>query len=179
MENAVRSVLEHHFNNHSLCGEWCKLKKLKEKELEEAMLKYRCKVKNAIFYSQVKELFEEFYKLLKEMLHEWDTNIVEGMNKFFTKFLPKDRTFAMTIENKVRLYLAVSIDSVGYTEVYRRIAEKTGLTICGVLKNLNLQLDKEKSYRREYRKLKVNKIKRMRKLYKKLADGRKKIDSGE
>ncbi len=87
-------------------------------ELAEAKLKYRSKEKNNKFYLQVKKIFEDFYGQLDEMLHEWDTNIVEGMNKFFTKFLPKDRTYAMTIENKVRLYLAVSIDLVGYLETY-------------------------------------------------------------
>jgi hypothetical protein len=28
LRNAVELVLEHHFNKHSLCGEWCKLKNL-------------------------------------------------------------------------------------------------------------------------------------------------------
>jgi hypothetical protein len=42
-----------------------------------------------------------------------------------TKFLPKDRTYARAMENKVRLYLVMAIDSQGYTETYRRIAEKT------------------------------------------------------
>jgi hypothetical protein len=49
----------------------------------------------------VKTIFEEFYLLLFEMLHPWDTNIVKGLKKFFTKFLHKDQTYAMTIENKV------------------------------------------------------------------------------
>jgi hypothetical protein len=74
--------------------------------------------KEWLFYLQVKKLFEEFYALLQEMLHEWDANIMEGVNKFFMEFLPKDHTYAMTIENMVRLYLAISIDSVRYTEVY-------------------------------------------------------------
>ena len=109
------------------------------------------------------------------MLHEWDTNIVEGMNKFFTNFLPKDRTYCMTIENKVRLYLAISIDSVGYLETYRRIAEKTGLTVCGVHRSMNRQFDEMKSYRRMYRKLTKAKIARMRKQYQKLNDMKSKL----
>jgi hypothetical protein len=125
----------------------------------------------------VKALFEEFYLLLFEMLHEWDTNIVEGLNKFFTKFLHKDRTYAMTIENKVRIYLAVAIDSVGYSETYARIAEKTGLTFCAVQKELDLQLDERKSYRRSYRKKPSTKIRRMAKFYQKLADGKRKLEN--
>jgi hypothetical protein len=175
MKKAVESVLEHHFNNHSLCGDWCRLKKLAGDELEQEKLKYRCKEKNKQFYLQVKKIFEDFYLQLDEMLHEWDTNIVEGMNKFFTKFLPKDRTYAMTIENKVRLYLAVSIDSVGYLETYRRIGAKTGLTICEVHKTMSLQFDNRKSYRRMYRKTTKAKIARMRKQYQKLNVGKTKL----
>jgi uncharacterized protein YfkK (UPF0435 family) len=44
----------------------------------------------------------------------------------------------MTIENKVRIYLAVAIDSDGYTDVYELIAKKTRFTYCEVQKELNL-----------------------------------------
>jgi hypothetical protein len=131
LKAAVESVLEHHFNNHSLYGLWCKVKNLVGQEREEAELKYRSNEKNAFFYLQVKQLFNELYALLEEMLHEWDTNIMEGMNNCFTKFLPKDHTYAMTIENhQLRLYLTISIDYIGYMEVYQRIGKKTGLMIC-------------------------------------------------
>jgi hypothetical protein len=48
----------------------------------------------------VKKLFDEFYALLEKNLCEWDTDITEGMNNFFTKFLPQDRTYAMMIEKE-------------------------------------------------------------------------------
>jgi hypothetical protein len=174
LKRAVECALKHNFNDHSMCGEdWCRVKNLEGNELVEAKLKYRSKDTNEGFYLQVIALFEEFYVLLGEMLHQWDTNIVEGLNKFFTKFLHKDRTYTLTIENKVRIYLAVAIDSVGYTDVYERIAKKTGFTYCEVQKELNLQLDQEKSYRRTYRKKESIKIRRMRKFYQKLSDEKK------
>ena len=111
--------------------------------LEEAKLKYRCKEKNKDFYLQVKVIFDEFYGGLSEMMYKWDTNIVEGLNKLFTKFLPKDRTLAMTIENKVRIHLAICIDSIGYYETYKRLSEKTGISYCKVQQSLNEQLDNE------------------------------------
>jgi hypothetical protein len=49
LRKAIESVLEHHFNNHSLCGEWCKVKNLERPERQEAMLKDRCKQRNAFF----------------------------------------------------------------------------------------------------------------------------------
>jgi hypothetical protein len=63
------------------------------------------------------------------MIHPWSSDIVEGMNKFFTKFLPKDRTYGMSIENKVRMHLAVCIDSIGYVSTYERLAQKIGLEL--------------------------------------------------
>jgi hypothetical protein len=174
LRKAIELVLEHHFNNHGLCGEWCNVKNLQGLEREEAMLQYRSNDKNAFFYLQVMKLFEEFYKLTKEMMHEWDTNIVKGMNKFFTKDLPKDRTYATTIENMVRLYLAISIDWVGYTEAYRHLGEKTGLTICEVYRTMNMKMD-YKSNRRIYWKQTRNTTRRMRKFYQKLQLGKQKL----
>jgi hypothetical protein len=77
------------------------VKKLEGPERQEVMLKYCCKQKNAFFYLQVKELFEEFYSLLDEMMHGWDTNIVKGMNKVFTKFLPIVKYLALSTIKKV------------------------------------------------------------------------------
>jgi hypothetical protein len=146
MNNAVEAVFEHHFNNHTACGPWCCVKKIEGKEREEAELNNRSKVKNKQFYLQVKEIFDDFLVLMHEMMHKWDTNIVEGLNKLFAKFLPKGRAYARTIENKVRLYLAVAIDSQGYAETYRRMAGKTGLTLTSTHMELNRQLDSNKSY---------------------------------
>jgi hypothetical protein len=41
MRATVENVLEHHFNNHEDCGEWCKVKQLEGDELVESMLHYR------------------------------------------------------------------------------------------------------------------------------------------
>jgi hypothetical protein len=95
LKNAIGSVLEHHFRNknkHSICREWCnKLRKLVGQEREHVILECWPKQKNAFFYLQVKALFDQFYMLLDEMLHEqWDTNIKEGMHNCFTKFFTKD-----------------------------------------------------------------------------------------
>jgi hypothetical protein len=111
------------------------------------------------------KLFEKFkcrkcHALKQNMLHGWSSDIVEGMNRFFTKFLPKDRTYAMTIKNQVRIHLAICIDSVGYQETYFRLAEATGLRLGSINENLNRLLNDEKQYRRKYRKRSYVKINR-------------------
>jgi hypothetical protein len=46
-KKAAKAVLEHHFNNHKLCGEWCPANNWKEDEKQLKKLKYGCKVKHA------------------------------------------------------------------------------------------------------------------------------------
>lgn len=35
LEKAVQSILEHHFNNHELCGDWCQYKNLSENKIRK------------------------------------------------------------------------------------------------------------------------------------------------
>jgi hypothetical protein len=81
------------------------------------------------FYDDTKKIVDEFTEHSSDMLHSWTSDIADGMNKIFTKFLPKYRTFGMTTENRVRIHLAVCLDSVGYEATYSRLAEKMGLDI--------------------------------------------------
>ena len=73
--NAV-AVLEHHFNNHELCGPWCAYLKLEGDQTEQNKLRYRCKTKNAKLYSQMKVIHDKFTtdKSLREIHHRWHTN---------------------------------------------------------------------------------------------------------
>jgi hypothetical protein len=89
-------------------------------------------------------IVDEFAEGAEDMLHGWSTDIVEGTNKFFTKFLPKDRTYGMTIENKMRLNLAICIDSAGYVETYRRLSDKIGVNLGKVHEDMNRLLDVSK-----------------------------------
>jgi hypothetical protein len=66
----------------------------------------------------------------------------------------------MTIENQVRIYLAICIDSVSYIETYTRLAESTGLQLGSTNKNLNRQRNDEKQYQRKYKKRSYVKINR-------------------
>jgi hypothetical protein len=90
-----------------------------------------------VFYEGVKLIVDEFADNSADMLHGWLTDMVEGMNKFFTKFLAKDRTYGLTIENRVRIYLAICIDSIGYQETYSRLAIKAGTEVGNVQEEMN------------------------------------------
>jgi hypothetical protein len=114
---------------------------------------------------------------LKQLFHTYDTNLVEGFNKFLTKFLPKDRTYSQTIENKARTMVAVGLQSIGYRQFYKRVFSLTGIEMCDDdITYLFLRSeDGEKLWRKMNRKIESVKITRMRTLYKKLRDGVEKL----
>jgi hypothetical protein len=174
-QRAVLAVLEHHFNNHEHCEAWCKAAHGTEEEIREQGLRFRCKVRNKKLYEFLKKHHEKFSEetKLRQLWHRYDTNLVEAFNKFLTKFLPKDKTYCQTIENKARSMVAVGIQSIGYQQFYSRVFERTGI---GIFDNdiTGLFLRKEdadKLWRKLRRRKESVKIERMRKLYRDLKEG--------
>jgi hypothetical protein len=176
---AVRAVLEHHFNNHEFCGAWCVSATGTEEEVRETGLRFRCKLRHSELYLVLKTHHEQFMEdeKLKQLFHSYDTNLVEGFNKFLTKFLPKDRTYSQTIENKARTMVAVGLQSIGYRQFYKRVFSLTGIEMCDDdITYLFLRSeDGQKLWRKMNRKIESVKITRMRTLYKKLRDGVEKL----
>jgi hypothetical protein len=52
----------------------------------------------------------------------------------------------MTIENQVRIHLAIFIGGVGYEETYSRLTEATGVRLGSINGQLNRLLNDEKQY---------------------------------
>jgi hypothetical protein len=120
---AVLAVLEHHFNNHQHCANWCKSVSGTAEEVRDSGLCFRCKVRNKELYLFLKGHHEQFMEETKlcQLYHQYNTNNVKGFNKFLTKFLPKDKTYCQTIENRARSMLAMGLQSIGYRQFYQRI----------------------------------------------------------
>ena len=110
---------------------------------------------------------------LRQLWHQYDTNNVEAFNKFLTKFLPKDKTYCQTIENKARSMLAVGLQSVGYRQFYARVFSRTGIEVLeDDITSLFLRKeDADKLWRQLSRRKENVKIARMRDQYRKLRDG--------
>jgi hypothetical protein len=81
----------------------------------------------------------------------------------------------LTIENRIRIYLAICIDGVGYQETYSRLAMKAGTEVGNVQAEMTRQLDFEKEYRRNHRKRAYVKKKRKVKFYDKLRENAEKL----
>jgi hypothetical protein len=115
MRKALTAVLEHHFNNHTFCGEWCRALFWKDDERVSKALKYRCKKKNAKLYEQWKTHHDKFVadNWIRDFMHEYNSNKLKSFNGLLTKFLPKHKFFASTIVNQGRTYLAITINYIG------------------------------------------------------------------
>ena len=57
-QEAMKAVVEHHFNNHEFCSAWCPAKKWAGEEKVRKELRYRCKIKDRELYEQFTEIHE-------------------------------------------------------------------------------------------------------------------------
>jgi hypothetical protein len=75
-KTGLTAVLEHHFDNHEHCGNWCKAKGKDSEEKKEQILRFCCKTKNKAMYKHFQGLNEDFMDedKLKQVFHTWDTN---------------------------------------------------------------------------------------------------------
>jgi hypothetical protein len=71
----------------------------KDDEKVRKSLKYRCKMKDAKLYLQLKTHDDKFVteKWVRDLIHEFDSNKPEPFNGFLTKFLLKKKHYCRTI----------------------------------------------------------------------------------
>ena len=116
--SASKAVVEHLFNKHMYCDEkWCRPKKhMNEQKKEEGSQSfYRCKKKYKKLYQQILNVYEPFTtaKRLQESLHPFDTQGNEAMNASISKYVPKTKTYGMTISLTNRVIVCAGISNLG------------------------------------------------------------------
>ena len=171
LTTAVKSVLEHHFNNHEFCGDWCQCKGKTEEELKDLKLKYRDKSIHAKFYAQLQPIFQKCLDKIADVYHTYNSNINEGFNKLICKFVPKDRNFNGTKEYKPRVNIAVCIDSVGYLETYVDLFNEMDMKLSYNLVRKLHSMNTRKKYKRNYQQKIEVKRKRIQTFHDKLRKG--------
>eukprot|EP00978_Attheya_sp_CCMP212_P020783 scaffold60025_cov35-Attheya_sp.AAC.1 len=77
---ASKAVLEHHFNNHEFCGDWCPAKRGIKKG------SYRCKEEHSKFYESLKGVMDVYAtpERMRELHHEFSTQGNEAMDNAVT-----------------------------------------------------------------------------------------------
>jgi hypothetical protein len=129
--DAARACLEHHFDNHEFCGDWCKRKTESEESKRRLIKFYRCKKNDAALYALLQSKMERFVtkERLLEMAHGLDTNMNEAFNQICTWLAPKNKVFAGTCSLRNRIALAVIINSIGVELCFKRLLKKLGIAI--------------------------------------------------
>ena len=130
--NIIMSVVEHHFNNHNDCGDWCPFLQCNGDEEKQSKLLYRSKnnPEDYSIYLDVKGVFQKYTtdKYLSNIYHCWDTNLNESFHKFVTKFLRKDSFYCESISAKSRIYVAAAIFNEGYVGYYSELFDLYGMS---------------------------------------------------
>jgi len=168
-----QAVLEHHFDCHEYCGDFCSRKVEKENENEEIRNKkiYRCKVKDATLYEELKDILAPFltHEALVEVSHGWDTNANESMNNTISWLAPKNKTYSGTVSLRNRVNMALSIQSLGYDVYWTRLFRELGLEMDAATEHRLKQHEKLRQYRLQQSKLTNNKRKRQVQTYIKIS----------
>jgi len=123
------AVIEHLFDDHTYCShEWCPVLKAQAK-LQEYKGVYRCKVKHAREYEQIKSALAPYLTdaKLKEIHHLYDSQKNESFNKSVSKYAPKDRTYSMTMALTARINIAAGVGNLGPHEYWTRVMERLGI----------------------------------------------------
>jgi hypothetical protein len=128
---AAEACLEHHFDDHRYCGDWCKRKDESDDNKKTSVKYYRCKLKDAKLYGVLSEKIARFVtqERLNEMAHNLDTNLNEAFNNICTWFAPKNKVFAGTGSLTNRISFAVGINSIGIDVFFKRLFKKLGIAI--------------------------------------------------
>jgi hypothetical protein len=156
MSNAV---IEHHFNNHKYCEEWCPVLKREwirkgEIEKDEASdLKYWCKIKNSRLYTQVRAYHDAYttHSSLWELAwgrqqQVWEFEWVHHKNKH--------KRYCRTIINEARTNVAISINSVWYQEYYRWLFGRLGIVQTTITSEHLRHLDHHRKWKAKHDKMK-------------------------
>ena len=149
----VRSIIHHHFGDHSTCNiDWCPYLRSAHNPEKQKLLKYRCKHEDKELFLQLKELDAIFTtdEALEDLYHMYDTNKIESLNKFITKFLPKSTYLCGSMAAKSRVHTAVAIDSIGFEDFYSLLHYCLGIQYDGILLMQHKKLDKQRQYRYGY-----------------------------
>jgi hypothetical protein len=127
----ARAVLEHHFDVHEFCGDWCKRKAETAAEKETSNKAYRCKTKHEQLYNKLFAALEPFITLdrLRELSHGSDTNVNESLNQTISWFAPKNKTYCGSDSLRNRVGMALSIHLVGYDAFYLALYDALGLEV--------------------------------------------------
>jgi hypothetical protein len=172
MMRAAKSPLEHLFDEHEFCGEWCKRKLQNKEERKAAAQYYRCKKKDAKLYAQLLALSRDFMteKRLLESAHPYDTQVNEGMNSAVAKHAPKHKTYCSTSSLQNRVNIAVGVQVWGYKKYWGKVFGEIRIPVSSAVDDFLTSQDNSRNKRKIFKQQKDTKQKRIKRVYEKMKE---------
>lgn len=135
------SVLDHHFDVHKNCGDWC----VRKKQLQQSTTAEQntdrtaegnnkfchCMTKDAKLCSELTARIARFTAMegLEEVGHGWDTQVNESLNDSVTWLAPKNKHCSGSQSLKNRIAAVVCINGVGILEFHKRLFQMSGISV--------------------------------------------------
>ena len=169
--DSVKAVLDHHFDDHKNCGEYCQRKKDLEFHIPDDGTKvYRCKTKDKKLYDVLTALLANFITLerLREVGHGMDTNVNESLNNSIAWLAPKNKTYSGSDSLLNRVAMAIGINALGYERFYTAVFRELGIDVPAATTMYLSQQTQSRDSRTALRRMPVNKRRRNKRTYAKL-----------
>ena len=162
---AAKAPVEHLFNNHLFCGDWCDaLKAAKEGKsyVHPQGWLSRDNPEGEKIYHQLTEITKKYgsRSYLLQSNHEYTTQTNEALNRSQTKTTPKDKVFHTTPSFGYRHAIVVGTHNWGHTEYWKRTFSRLGLAYSDMLLNHLERCDIKKEQKRDIQKRPTVKRKR-------------------
>ena len=128
---AARAALEHHFDNHAFCGDFCKRKKELASGIQNNKKIYRCMEKDKDLYCELKEVLERFISMekLEEIGHGHHTNVNESFHNQAAWVAPKNKVYSGSVSLRARLSIALGIKIVGYDKFFQKVFKRMDILL--------------------------------------------------
>lgn len=139
-EDRAKAVLDHHFDDHTHCGEWCDRKKelfdpqykpSKDKVEMNKVKHYRSKKDEKELYDDLKEIIDDFIHptRLREVGHPYNTQVNECMNNTIAWLAPKNKHYSGSFSLLNRVSIGVAMHLLGPEKLFQILYERIGM-IC-------------------------------------------------
>lgn len=167
-----RCCIEHHFDNHEDCRDWCQRKKQSPEERKQHDHFYRCKTKDSELYAELTRIMARFITLeaLLEVAHNMDTLVNESLNNTIAWIAPKNKVYCGTKSLSIRIAIAVGITSLGTLQFYTDLFRVLGIKMTADVAHWLQVRDGTRSRRIAKTKTPEAKRRRLKSKYDKLAE---------
>jgi hypothetical protein len=165
-EAAGKAVLDHHFDVHDNCGQWCRRKVLLQSgDADNKKRFYRSMEKDAKVYKVLHDIVSKYVAIdrLKEIAHGMDTNVNESLNNTFSWLAPKNKVYCGSQSLHNRLSIAIGINTLGIDQYFKRLFNRLGIIMTPNVRHYLSIKDTNRTKRINNTKVRQIKIKRKEK----------------